>query len=84
MIRSAVSVMSFYSRFISVGEEYKERLELADIRTSVETLLKKNIDERTWQQALTILIEMELIEIRPWMLSSTTTNRSRSIYNSTK
>jgi len=48
-----------------VGEEYKERLELADIRTSVETLLKKNIDERTWQQALTILIEMELIEIRP-------------------
>jgi len=26
-------------------------LELADIRTSVETHLKKNIDEQTWQQA---------------------------------
>jgi hypothetical protein len=40
-------------------------LELADIRTSVETHLKKNIDEQTWQRALTILIEKELIEIHP-------------------
>jgi hypothetical protein len=40
-------------------------MELADIRASVDTHLKKNIDEQTWQQALTILVEKGLIEIRP-------------------
>jgi hypothetical protein len=43
----------------------KKRVELADIRASVDTYLKKNIDEQTWQQALTILIEEGLIVTRP-------------------
>ena len=43
----------------------KKRVELADIRASVDTRLKKNIDEQTWQQALTILIEKGLIETHP-------------------
>jgi hypothetical protein len=40
-------------------------VELADIRASVDTRLKKNIDKQTWQQALTILIEKGLIETHP-------------------
>jgi len=42
----------------------KKFVELADIRAAIDTRLKKSIDEQTWQQALTILIEKGLIETR--------------------
>lgn len=52
---------------IYFSSKNKKRVELADIRASVDTRLKENIDEQTWQEALTILIEKGLIETRPWI-----------------
>jgi len=50
---------------IYFSSKNKKRVELADIRASVDNHLKKNIDEQTWQEALTILIEKGLIQTRP-------------------
>jgi hypothetical protein len=48
----------------SIHDLFQKSVEL-DIRTSIDTRLNKSMDEQTWQQGLTILIEKGLIETRP-------------------
>jgi len=48
----------------SIHDLFQKRVEL-DIRAYIDTRLNKSMDEQTWQQGLTILIEKGLIETRP-------------------